>query len=258
MKCKISLILAVGISIFFTFYPGMSFGDSAQVLPKGISSVGITFYNYFDITESYDSDGNAEDIAADYNRPLDSSVFTDLAGLDSFVPDGTATVGDAVVDFTRILRNWEFTYSYGLSDKVSIGILIPFNDVENNVNAYLDTTTADVGKNPGYTLAGFNIANPATYPVIPTGFGGQPLSTDDIMDLLGPGLDVDNNGTVEGPEPVGYGYDPVEDWSGSDIGDIDLVAKYKFYDKDKWRMARSYKTDDDLALMTSLREAQLH
>jgi len=151
----------------------------------------------------------------------------------------TAALGDAVVDFTRIHRNWEFTYSYGLSDKVSFGILIPFNDVKNNVSAYLDTTTADVGRNPLYTLAGFNPADPATYPIIPVAFGGQPLSTADIMALLGPGLDVDNNGTVEGPEPVGYGLDPVEDWSGSDIGDIELVAKYKFYEKDNWRMAFS-------------------
>ena len=94
-----------------------------------------------------------------------------------------------------------------------------------------------MGTNPLYTLAGFDIGNPATYPVIPVAFGGQPIDIDDVFSLLGPGLDVDGNGTIEGPEPVGYGYDIVEDWSGSDLGDIELLAKYQFYNEKPWRMA---------------------
>lgn len=230
-------ILITGLFIVMLSLPYPVFADSARVLPKGRSAVGLTFYNYFDITQVYDSDGNAKDLGDAYNRSLDSTVFTDLAGLDPFVADGTATLGDAVVDFTREYRWWEFYYSYGINDKLSVGILIPYNVTENNVSAFLDTSTSDVGANPAYTLAGFNPADPTTYPVIPVAFGGQPLDIDDIYALIGPGLDVDGNGSIEGPEPVGFGYDIIENWSGSDIGDIEIGAKYQVYNEKPWRMA---------------------
>lgn len=219
------------------FSPTLLWGDNALVLPKGVSSLSANYYHYFDITQVYNSDGDAEDIGAAYNRPLDSTVFTDLSALDPFVPDGTATLGDAVFDATKVFRWWEFQYSYGISDKVSIGVLVPFNISEQNVDAYIDSTTADVGKNPLYTLAGFNPADPGTYPIIPVAFGGQPLTTEDVNALLGAGLDVDGDGEVLGPEPAGYGYDPIEDWSGSDLCDIEVLAKYKFYDEKPWRLA---------------------
>ena len=150
----VSLALALCLSV-------PSHGDNAMVLPKGVSMVGATYYHYFDITQVYNSDGNAEGLGADYNRPLDSTVFTDLAPLDGYVADGTATLGDAVVDFTRKYRWWEIYYSYGVSDRLSVGILIPYNFTKNNISAYLDTSTSDVGTNPLYTLAGFDIGNPA-------------------------------------------------------------------------------------------------
>jgi hypothetical protein len=60
------------------------------------------------------------------------------------------------------------------------------------------------------------------------------LTTQQVQDLLGAGLDADGNGSVDIP---GFGYDPVESWSDSSMGDIELLAKYKLYDKDNWRLA---------------------
>ena len=224
--------------------PGVVLADSAQVLPKGVSNVSVTYYNYFDIDQRYDPDGDAEDMAANYNADLDSSVFPDLAGFEASqggpMPDGTATLGRSVVDFTLVYRFTDIVYNYGLTDRLTVGVLIPYNSAKNRVSARLDATAATVGKNTNYTLAGFNISDPTTYPLVPLLLpGSAPLTTQDIQDLLGPGLDVDGDGSVLGPEPTGYGYDPVNSWSDSDIGDIELLAKYRFRDEAPFRLAVS-------------------
>src|SRR3990167_9804387 len=48
--------------------------ESAQVLPKGVSSASATYYHYFDITERYDPNGKVEDIDANYNANLQHGV----------------------------------------------------------------------------------------------------------------------------------------------------------------------------------------
>src|SRR3989304_4320750 len=111
--------------------------ESAQVLPKGVSSASATYYHYFDITERYDPNGKVEDIDANYNANLNSTVFPALA-------------------------------------------------------------------------------------------------PEDVQRLLGAGLDVNGDGTVDVP---GFGYKRFESFKGNGVGDIDLLAKYKFHEDSQWRLA---------------------
>lgn len=235
-----SSIRAIGIIVavcLLHMQGGAALADTAQVLPKGVSNVSVVNYNYFDIDERYDPDGNEEDIAANYNADLNSTVFPDLRFLEvSFggpLPDGTATVGQSLVDFTLEYNWWEFIYAYGLTEKVTLAVLIPYNDSRNKVSADLDTSSATVGKFP---VPG--AYDPTTDPpLIPIAGGGTPLTRQDIFDLLGPGLDINQDGQITGLEPAGFGYDPVETWSGSDIGDVELIAKVGLSDGDLWRTA---------------------
>ena len=207
---------------FFICLP-VAYADTAQVLPKGVSSVTATYYHYNDIDERFDPNGDKEDVAIDFNTNLNSRVFPALAPLDPVV--GGASIGNSVVEFEFVYRWWEFAYSYGLTDKLSIGILVPYNDTKNDVDATIDTSTANVGTNPGF---------PVGPPVIPIAAGGVPFTDEDVQALLGPGLDVDGNGTTDIP---GFGYDRFETFSETGFGDIELLAKYNFYDKDKWRLS---------------------
>jgi hypothetical protein len=128
-----------------------------------------------------------------------------------------------VVDFTLIYRWFEFAFSYGLTDKLSIGVLIPYNFSKNKVDAHLDPSTANVGKNvPANSLL------PLTVP------GTVPLTDEDVQDLLGRGLDINGDGTIDIP---GFGYERVETWSDDGVGDIELLGKYQFYNKGDWRLA---------------------
>ncbi len=228
------IFLLVSVVLVLAMNGGAAWAESAQVLPKGVSMVDVKLYSYFNIDERYDPDGDAEDIAVDYNTDLNSSVFPDLAVIEGIfsLPPGTGTLGQSVVDFTLVYRWWEISYSYGLTDNLTLGILIPYNYSKNDVDAVLDNSTATLGKFP-VPAAYDPLADPPFVPIA----GGVPLTTQDIQDLLGPGLDINQDGQITGLEPQGFGYDPVETWSDSGIGDIELLAKYKFHDRDDWRLA---------------------
>lgn len=228
IKLSVNCFLVLLFLVSFAF-SGVALGDSAMVLPKGVSSINVSYYNYFDIDERYDPDGDSEDIAIDYNADLNSTVFSALALLEASnggpLPDGTATLGQSNVDFTLKYRWWEIAYAYGLSDRLTLGVLIPYNNSENDVNAVVDSSAATVGIIP---------VSPYLVPSTNVGGPGTPLTTQQVQDLLGAGLDADGDGSVDIP---GFGYDPIESWSDSGIGDIELLAKYKLYDENDWRLA---------------------
>jgi hypothetical protein len=61
-----------------------------------------------------------------------------------------------------------------------------------------------------------------------------PLTTEDIQSLVGPGLDINGDGTVDIP---GFGYKRVATWEDSGVGDIEVGARYQYYKSDNWRLA---------------------
>lgn len=229
---KIILYYMIAAFLIVTFMPLICHADSADVLPKGVFNLDTTYYHYFDIKKRYNENGNPEDLAVDYNGDLNSNIFPDLAALNPFV-GGNASIGSSVVSFEYLYRWFEFRLSYGLTDKLSIGVLVPFNHTTNQVNAHLDNSTANVGKNPYY---GMGILPPPldTAPLIPISAGGVKLNTEDVQHLLGKGLDVNGDGTID---INGFGYKRFGTWKGNIIGDTEIGAKYQIYNKGSWRLA---------------------
>ncbi|MBW1887730.1 MAG: hypothetical protein JRI52_05185, partial [Deltaproteobacteria bacterium] len=131
------------VCLFFllTYLLGLniSYADNAEVLPKGISRAGVLGKFYFPVDERYDPDGKEEDIAEDYNSTLDSSVFPDLELVESAfgMPPGSANIGDSVVSYEYDFTLIDFTYVYGITDKFTLGIKIPYWNVKNDVDAGL-------------------------------------------------------------------------------------------------------------------------
>jgi hypothetical protein len=210
--------------------------DSAEVLPKGVSSIFIEGKFYSTVTERFGPDGDEEKIAEDFNSTLNSSVFPALSQLETLfaplgVTPGSANIGKSVVSYEYDFTIIELNYAYGITDKLSLGIKIPYWEVRNNVNASLDTTDATFGKNQLFgapvPLGAVPLA-PVTLPFV------QKLSTHDAQDLIGKGLDVNGDGTVDIP---GYGFDPIESWSRSGISDIEAGVRYQYYKSENWRLA---------------------
>jgi hypothetical protein len=214
-------------------YAGISLGDSAQVLPKGRSGILMTYYDYSKIDERYDSDGDQEDLAEDFNTSLDSSVFADLEAVEIgfSLPAGSASLGDTDVDLEYDIKIFEFEYYYGITDKFTAGIKIPYWWVETKVKASVNSgagSSATVGFNPLFGTGG----DPFGSPIIPIGLGGQPATDEDIQNILGPGVDI--NGVEAVP---GFGYDEFETWKDEGLSDVEFSGRYQYEKNEKWRHA---------------------
>lgn len=205
------VILFLGMLFFLPL--DISYADNAAVLPKGVSMVSLDGTFYMPIDEQYGPDGDVESAAIDFNGPLDSTVFHDLTLVEQGfgMPPGSGSIGDSVVSFEYDVIMVDLSYQYGLTDKLSVGIRIPYFDVKNDVDARLDTSTATVGKNPGVPGGVAPLAVPGT----------EPFTTDDAQDLI----------------VNAYGFDRIETWSDTGIGDIEAGCRYQYLKNDNWRLA---------------------
>jgi len=212
-----------------------SCADDADVLPKGVSKVTMKSQFYFPVEKRYDDDGDTEDVDEDYNANLDSTIFPGLGAIDAAVGiPGFATLGETEVDFDYRFVELDFYYFYGLTNRVSVGIHVPYWWNKTKVKqAELNTTNATVGKTATGTAVGQPLA-PLPGQGIPTYPDTVPLTTQDVQDFLGDGLDSDGNGSVDIP---GYGYDPVETWDDNGFSDIEIGARYQYLKTSDWRLA---------------------
>lgn len=218
-----ALCFLVFISLFSI--PGVSLAGTAEVLPKGVWNVRMEYRHSFKVDERYNQDGDTEDVAIDYNTNLNSKIFPALGLVEDFfgMPPGSGTVGDSVVSFEYKFDISESYVMYGVTDRLSVGIYIPYWWVKNSVDRRLDTTNATIGKN-----VPVNNLTPLQVP------GTVPLTTDDVLDLLGKGLDINGDGNIDVP---GYGYKRFKTFKDNGLGDIELGLRYQYLKTDKWRLA---------------------
>ena len=225
-------VVVMYLLIWFFAYLGitsLSYADSAEVLPKGVSKSNVTYSYYFPIDKRFNQDGDEEDLAINYNTTLDDNVFTAL-------PSG-ASIGESIASFEYKFTDLIFSFQYGLTDRLSVGVTIPYYWNKNKVEARVDSSvssSANTGKNTAFDPLAYDPNDLLTYPLIPIAFGGERLSTEDMQNFLGAGLDVNDNGTIDIP---GFGYKRFETWSGSGISDIEVGARYQYMKTEDWRLA---------------------
>lgn len=197
--------------------------DTATVLPKGIASVWLEGRYYFPIEKKFDDHGKAEDIAQDFNNDLNSTVFPGLGQLETYfgLPSGSASVGSSDVTYTFEGSELISLLQYGLTDRLTIGVRVPYYWRKNDVRATLDASDATVGKNPP-----LNTLAPLFVP------GTVRLNTQDAQNLIGRGLDINGDGKIDIP---GFGFKPIKSWSGKGVADIEVGGRYQYLKTDKWR-----------------------
>jgi hypothetical protein len=202
---------------------GISHAGSAEVLPKGVFKTSVKYSYYFTIDKRFDPDGHEEDLAADYNTSLDSSVFPALGLVEAgfaMLP-GSANIGDSVVDFEYDFDDLIFTFQYGLTDKLTVGVRVPHYWNKNTVDARVDTTNATVGFNPDFGTPGHPFEG---LPLIPVSLGGiqdDALAAELAQDALA----------------QEFGFKRVETWSGSGLSDIEVGGRYQYLKTENWRLA---------------------
>jgi hypothetical protein len=180
---------------------------------------------YFPTTKRFNPDGDLEDVAIDFNTSLDSSVFPGLRQLESAfeLPSGFAKIGDSIVALKLEFIDLLMSLLYGVTDRFTVGVLVPYYWQTSHVSARVDTSRATVGKNAALTTLA-----PLRIP------GTQPLTTEDVQALLGKGLDINGDGTVDIP---GFGLQRFETWSDAGIGDLEAGFRYQYLKTTNWRLA---------------------
>jgi hypothetical protein len=198
--------------------PIQSHADDAAVLPKGLWRLLATSEIAFNWSERYNPNGDKEPLATDFNANLNRTVFPALAALGP-----TATLGRSEVSFKRGATVTVFQPAYGVTDRLSVGVNIPYWTVENRVSANLNAASATVGK---------NVAADGLRPLsVP---GTVRLTTEDVQKILGGGLDVNGDGDIN---VAGLGFKPLRNFSWSGVGDIEVGARYQYYRGQNFRAA---------------------
>ena len=226
------VVLAAGIFLMVACTDGFAV-ESAQVLPKGVWNAVLTGTHTFPMKERFNPDGDTESVSKYFNANLNSDVFPQLGALDQVFfggTPGTATIGTSQVSFEYEADEMKLSLQYGITNKLTVGIIVPYLWQKTNVTKVnLDTANATVGKNPGFGGPG----PLGGAPLIPIAAGGVPLTTADAQGLLGPGLTI-NGILVPG---TGLGYAPIQTWEGNGVGDIQLGGRYQYFSTEDWQLA---------------------
>jgi hypothetical protein len=186
--------------------------DDALVLPQGRWRVSAEARFSLPITRRFTPEGGTEDLATDFNRELNSLVFPDLRLVEAAfrLPEGSATFGRSVVTFEQSIQIYTIQAAYGLTDRLSVGVRVPYWTQENQVQAALDSRTATVGFNPAVPGG-----------IAPLGVPGtRPPTTEDIQAFI-----------------ERLGFRRVETWSDASFGDSFGGFKYQYYRSEHWRLA---------------------
>lgn len=208
--------LALGSLIFFMvlslLVPGVH-ADNAAVLPKGIWNATVNPQIYLPVTEKFDNSGHVVPVAQDYNTNLNSNIFTGLKLIEKafHMAPGSASLGVSKVKFDYDFLLFDFLAAYGVTDRLTIGIKIPYWRVTNHVTADLVTTHATIGKN-AHVPGGLA---PLSVP------GTVPLTAKDVIKLL----------TSQ------YGYKGFGSWSSEGLSDMDVGIKYQYFRNKDWQLA---------------------
>jgi hypothetical protein len=186
--------------------------DDAAVLPRGVWRVAADTRLSLPITRRFTPGGGTEALAADFNRNLDSRFVPDLQQVEAAfrLPAGSATFGRSVVTFERHTQITTLQAAYGLTDRLTLGVRLPYWTQQNRVRAALDARTATVGFNPAVPGGVAPLRVPGT----------RPPTTEDIQRLV-----------------ERLGFRRLQDWEGADFGDSFGGLKYQYYRSERWRLA---------------------
>ncbi len=228
---RMGAIVCLLICFLFFGFIGSSYADDADVLPKGIWTVSIENKYYLPVKERFNHHGDVEDVATDYNTNLNSNVFPELSAIEQGfgLPPGSASLGNTVVSLKYKFNILDNIIAYGITDRLTVGAKIPYRWSRTDVDARLDSSRATVGKNPFFGTPGDPFGGA---PLVPLAFGGIPLTTDDVQNLLGGGLII--NGKLAIP---GFGFKRFQSWSDASFEDIEAGLKYQYFKSEKWRLA---------------------
>ena len=175
--------------------------DSAAVLPQGMFAMFGENRFYSPVNEVFNQNGQKQDIAAPFNNvPL---------GLLFGAPPGV-NFGTSVVSISQKRIEMEYTFAYGLTDRLTVGAIVPYAPLANTSFSFANNTA---GANFGFVG---NSLTPCPLAVP----GCQPASLTNINAAL-----------------AQAGYKPLGNRQESGFGNVKVGARYQYYTGNHYRGA---------------------
>ena len=153
---------------------------------------------------SYNNSGDRVRLGSDLNGVnLNQNIFSSLG-----IFGAGASLGTTASSMEFDSERGEISVGYGVTDDLTVGIIVPFGTVKNKVD--FSVSGATLGNNPAYNP---QLATSATnLPYLPTSTGVTPFSTADVQTLLA--------------SPT-YGYKPIASTRTTGLADPTIGLLYQ-------------------------------
>jgi len=153
---------------------------------------------------SYNDSGDKVRLGDELNNiTLNQNIFSSLS-----VFGAGATLGTTSSSMLFDSQRFELSFGYGITENLTIGMIVPFGTINNRVN--FSVSGATLGINPRYNNG---LAPSATnLPYLPTSTGVTPFSTADLQNLIA-------------SEP--YGYKPIASTRTTGLADPTIGLLYQ-------------------------------
>ena len=175
--------------------------DSAAVLPQGMFAVFGDNRFYSPVNEVFNQNGDKQSLAAPFNNVPLSALFGAPPGIN---------LGTSVVTIDQKRIDLEYTLAYGLTDRLTIGAIIPYAPLANTSFSFSNNTA---GANFGFvpnTLTPCPLAVP----------GCQPANLSTINRAL-----------------AQAGFKPLGNRQESGFGNVKVGGRYQYYTGSHYRAA---------------------
>ena len=195
------LFLVLSVILLGHALADYSHADSAAVLPRGSWQIFTESRIFADIGEFYNNEGDKTPLGAPFSIPL-APVFGAGPPLD---------FGTSQVTITNHVKELEFIPAFGLTNKLSLGLIIPYTPEFNTDFSFTNNTaTANFGFISG-TLTPCPLA------------GGPPCAPADLNSV---------NAAL-----ATLGFKPLGNRTRSGVGNIKVGGRYQYFDAEHFRAA---------------------
>lgn len=196
--------------------------DSAEVMPKGVKRLGVNGFTA-EVKDRYNGLGNIEILGNGFNKPITWGELIDSTpagvdrgqfkgGLEALGVDMAAAAGETRGIVTSRVTAALPVFAYGLTDQLSVGVALP-------VLYSAVSVSAGWKANPEFQATLNKLSQ--------QGYYNKVLSYES---------DLQN---VVATKMASYGYTPLENQQRTDLGDMNLAAKYQAYKDEKFAVAVS-------------------
>lgn len=223
------LLKAAGLALSFLTFFECAFGAYYETLPKGVRLVALRQVQTTEITGGFDPQGAKNTLA--FNQALSSKELSEIQGADIYFEElknispeafDRFTTGAYYIDANAQVKVQGLGLAYGVTDRLTVYAAIPYYkaDVSMRIKRTQKNNYDQIAK----------ILNES----------GNPSDTAYFLNQLTEQLPDADGALLQTVLMRNYGYEPIGDWSGQGLGDIELVGLYRLTDWQHSGLATSF------------------